>query len=158
MGTQSTYILREQSCVWRLPKYWPPTPLSNQRVCPSPAPKAGGTHSPGGEGRGGSIFWKTPAIGLASCKNLSTHDLVVSAGNCKAQVLRIVIYILNIFGRSKGSMGTSRLATECAELVVHSFTRASSLPLAINFVSIRLKSTDLSQGGPDYRGYIQPIV
>jgi hypothetical protein len=47
-------------------------------------------------------------------------------------------------------MGTSRLATEWAELVVHSFTRASSLPLAINFVSIRLKSTDLSQG-PDYR-------
>jgi hypothetical protein len=36
--------------------------------------------------------------------------------------------------------------------VVHSFTRASSLPLAINFVSIRLKSTDLGQG-PDFRGY-----
>jgi hypothetical protein len=38
-------------------------PLFTQRVCPSPAPK--GTHSPGGEG-GGSIFWKTPDIGLAS--------------------------------------------------------------------------------------------
>ncbi len=24
-----------------LPKYWPPTPLSTQRVCPPPAPKAG---------------------------------------------------------------------------------------------------------------------
>jgi hypothetical protein len=42
------------------------TPLSTQRVCPPSAPKAGGTHSPGGEGGGGSIFWKTPAIGLAS--------------------------------------------------------------------------------------------
>jgi hypothetical protein len=27
-------------------------------------------HSPGGEGDGGSIFWKTPAIGLASYNNL----------------------------------------------------------------------------------------
>jgi hypothetical protein len=26
-----TYV---QSCVWRFPKYWPPTPLSTQRVCP----------------------------------------------------------------------------------------------------------------------------
>ncbi len=34
----------------------PPYPLSTQRVCPPP-------HSPGGEG---SIFWKTPDIGLAS--------------------------------------------------------------------------------------------
>ncbi len=31
----------------------PPTPLSNQPVCPPPAPKAGGTHPPGGEGGGG---------------------------------------------------------------------------------------------------------
>ncbi len=43
LDTQSTYIRRVQSCVWRLPKYWPPTPLSNQRVCPPPAPKAEGT-------------------------------------------------------------------------------------------------------------------
>ncbi len=28
--------------------------------------RRGGTHSPGGEGDGGSIFWKTPAMGLAS--------------------------------------------------------------------------------------------
>ncbi len=36
---------------------------------PPPATKAGGTHSPGGEGDGGSIFWKTREIGLPSyCK------------------------------------------------------------------------------------------
>jgi hypothetical protein len=32
----------------------------------SPATKAGGTHSPGGEGDGWSIFWKTREIGLPS--------------------------------------------------------------------------------------------
>ncbi len=37
---QSTYICRVQSCVWRLPKYWPHNPLSTQRMCPPPAPKA----------------------------------------------------------------------------------------------------------------------
>ncbi len=38
-----------------------------------PHTKGGGyTHSPGGEGDRGSIFWKTPAIGLASYNNLST--------------------------------------------------------------------------------------
>ncbi len=30
-----------------------PTPLSTQRVCPPPAPNAGGAQSPGGEGGGG---------------------------------------------------------------------------------------------------------
>jgi hypothetical protein len=43
--TQSTYIFRVQSSVWRLPNYWSPTPLSNQRVCSPPAPKAGGEHT-----------------------------------------------------------------------------------------------------------------
>jgi hypothetical protein len=32
----------------------------------SPPTKAGGTHSLGGEGGGGSIFWKTSEIGLPS--------------------------------------------------------------------------------------------
>jgi hypothetical protein len=32
----------------------------------SPRNKGGGTHSPGGEGDGGSIFWKTREIGLPS--------------------------------------------------------------------------------------------
>ncbi len=63
---QSTYICRVQSCALRLPKYWPPTPLSTQRMCPPPAPKVGGTHSPGSEGGGGLIFWKTSDIGLAT--------------------------------------------------------------------------------------------
>jgi hypothetical protein len=43
--------------------------------CVLPRTKGGGihsAHSPGGEGDGGSIFWKTPAIGLASYNNLST--------------------------------------------------------------------------------------
>jgi hypothetical protein len=47
--------------------------LFTRRVCPPSSTKAGGTHSPGGEGGGGSIFWKTQDIGLASySNNLST--------------------------------------------------------------------------------------
>jgi hypothetical protein len=56
-----------------LPKYGPPTPLSARRVCTPRLCCGGRTHSPGGEGGGGSIFWKTQDIGLASyCNNLST--------------------------------------------------------------------------------------
>jgi hypothetical protein len=66
-------ILRGQSYISRLPKYWPPIPLSARRVCPPPATKAVGTHSPGGEGDGRSIFWKTREIGLPSYNDLSTE-------------------------------------------------------------------------------------
>jgi len=63
---------RGQSYVSRLREnIYPPTPLSARRVCPPPIEegrlsnlttlfyKAEVTHSPGGEGGGGSIFWKT---------------------------------------------------------------------------------------------------
>jgi hypothetical protein len=71
--TQSTYVCRVQSSVWRLPKYWSPTPFP----VPPPAPKAGGggTHSPGGEG---SLFWKTPDIGLASYSIISLRNKMSS--------------------------------------------------------------------------------
>ncbi len=49
-----------------------PIPLSARRVCPPPATKAGGTHSPGGEADGGSIFWKTREIGLPSYIKICT--------------------------------------------------------------------------------------
>ncbi len=72
---QITYFtVRGQSYYSRLPKYWPPIPLSTRRVCPPPATKAGGTHSPGREGDGGSIhvFWKTRDIGLPSYSKICT--------------------------------------------------------------------------------------
>jgi hypothetical protein len=43
----------------------PPSP-SPPGECVLPPTKAGGTPSPGGEGDGGSIFWKTREIGLPS--------------------------------------------------------------------------------------------
>ncbi len=70
---QSTYFtVRGQSYFSRLPKYWPPIPLSARRVCPPPATKVGVTHSPGGVGDGGSIFWKTREIGLPSYSKICT--------------------------------------------------------------------------------------
>jgi hypothetical protein len=51
----------------------PPTPLSARLVCIPCLCGGGRTHSPGGEGGGGSIFWKTRDIGLPSySNNLST--------------------------------------------------------------------------------------
>jgi hypothetical protein len=50
-----------------------PQPLSTQRVCPPPVPKAGGYIHTRREVRecGRSIFWKTPDIGLASYSIIS---------------------------------------------------------------------------------------
>ncbi len=44
---QSTYICRVQSCVWRLPKYWPPTPLppSECTYVSSPPQERRGVHN-----------------------------------------------------------------------------------------------------------------
>ncbi len=39
---------------------------------PPPATKAGGTHSPGVEGDGGSVYWKTREIGLPSYSKICT--------------------------------------------------------------------------------------
>jgi hypothetical protein len=52
-----------------------PPPISPPGECVLPPTKAGGIHSPGGEGAGGgeSIFWKTQDVGLTSySNNLST--------------------------------------------------------------------------------------
>ncbi len=59
-------IARGQSYGWRLPKYWLPTPLSARRVCTPRLLVRGRTHSLGGEGGGGSIFWKTSDTALYS--------------------------------------------------------------------------------------------
>ncbi len=63
---QSTFISRVQSSVWRLPNYWPPPPLHPASVS-SPRTKGGGYTLAERWRCGGSIFRKTPDIGLASC-------------------------------------------------------------------------------------------
>ncbi len=50
-------IVRGQSYFYRLPKYWPPIPLSARRVCPPPATKAGGTQYTLAGRRGGWGSW-----------------------------------------------------------------------------------------------------
>jgi hypothetical protein len=87
-------------------------------VCPSPATKAGGTHSPGGEGDGGSIFWKTRDIGLACYRhsnNLSTLcSLWSGAGGCE------------LTGLANRGLLTSRLAMQhiiCAQGTISTSSR-----------------------------------
>ncbi len=111
---QSTYICRVQSCVWRLPQYWPPNPLSTQRVCPPPSPKAGGTHTLAGRWvDGGSIFWKTPDIGLASYSIISLRFVPLThSAELQIQVLSILCRVFVHFARDKwrqpGSLGYKR--------------------------------------------------
>ncbi len=95
LNPQNTYICRVQSCVWRLPKYWPPTLLSTQRVCPPPHQRrvvGGYTHSPGNEGGGvGGVNILEDArhrIGLLQY-NLSTdlpHLVPKSTGHAPCRV------------------------------------------------------------------------
>jgi hypothetical protein len=68
--SQSTYFaVRGQSYFSRLPKYWPPIPLSARRVC-TPAFVAGEDRLAGR--RGGSLFWKTREIELPSYSKICT--------------------------------------------------------------------------------------
>ncbi len=71
IGPQSTYICRVQSCVWRLPKYWPP-PLHPARVS-FPRTK-GGLHTRWVRGGWGVNILEDARhwIGLLQ-HNLSTH-------------------------------------------------------------------------------------
>ncbi len=70
---QSTYVCREQSCVCVFHPHHHLHPASVS----SPRTKGGGTHSPVGEGGGGSIFWKTPDIRLASYTIISLRSIVI---------------------------------------------------------------------------------
>ncbi len=69
---RSEIIVRGQSNVWRLPKYWPPIPLTARRVCTPPPPPAPAFGAGGGhtrwveEGGGRSKFWKTSDTALYS--------------------------------------------------------------------------------------------
>ena len=65
LEAQSNYICRVQSSVWRLPKYWPPTPPPlHPASVSSPRTKGagGGSHSPGGEGVGGQHFGRSQTL------------------------------------------------------------------------------------------------
>jgi hypothetical protein len=61
--SQSTYIYRVQSSVWRLSNYWPSTSLPLASVS---SPRTKGYTLARGWGGGGSIFRKTTDIGLVS--------------------------------------------------------------------------------------------
>ncbi len=56
LAPQSSYICRVQSSVWRLPKYWPPTPSPPSECVLPPHHRRGDTHLLGGEGVGAKIL------------------------------------------------------------------------------------------------------
>jgi hypothetical protein len=59
-----------------------PHPLSTQRVCSPPAPKTGGYTLAGRGVGGGSIYWKTPDIGLDSYSIIPLRDRGSAASFC----------------------------------------------------------------------------
>jgi hypothetical protein len=56
LNAQSTYICRVQSCVWVFQNIDPPPPSPPSECVPRVPPKAGGKHSPGGEGVGDAVY------------------------------------------------------------------------------------------------------
>ncbi len=64
----SSYIYRVQSSVLRLPNYWPPTPSPPSECVLLPP------HQWRAVWGWGSIFWKTPDIGLASWSIVPLHS------------------------------------------------------------------------------------
>ncbi len=73
--------VRGRSCLSRLPKYLPPTPLPARQVCTPRLCWGEDRLARRRGGWGGSIFWKTRDIGLPSySKNLSTLRRVWKKG------------------------------------------------------------------------------
>jgi len=82
---QSTYIQRTEQCL-ASSEQLTPHPLSTQRVCPLPAPKAWGTVHTRRAVRGwGSIFRKTPDIGLASYSITPLRPTQTSLSICRGE-------------------------------------------------------------------------
>ncbi len=75
---RETITVKGQTYFSRLPKSWPPIPISARRVCTPPSLLRGRTDSPGEEGDGGPIFWKTRVIGLPSYSKICTLCCSVS--------------------------------------------------------------------------------
>ncbi len=71
-------ICRVQSCVWRLPKYWPPPPSPPRQVCPPPAPKAYTLAGQWGGWRVNILEDARYRIGLLQY-NLSTLDTIAGS-------------------------------------------------------------------------------
>jgi hypothetical protein len=149
---QSTYICRVQSCVWRLPKYWPPTP-SPPSECVLPPHQGGGyTLAVRCKGGGKSIFLKTPEIGLASYKVISLrsrltenipvsdpivkHPWVPTLPNCRvkygsrAQIVRS--YGAGVISVSNSPVSGFGIISTCLDVLSSAIQITTQLPPAIS--------------------------
>ncbi len=59
---QTTYICRVQSCIWRLPKYWTPTPSPPSECVLPQHQRCRGVHTRGGEGVGKQYFGRRQTL------------------------------------------------------------------------------------------------
>jgi hypothetical protein len=71
-GTECIFYCKRAILFLSSSKILTPIPLSARRVCTPRLCCGGRPDSPGGEGGGGSIFWKTREIGLPSYSKICT--------------------------------------------------------------------------------------
>ncbi len=74
--------MRGQSSVWRLPKYWPPTPLPPGECVPPSLWCRGRTHSLGGEGVGGQHFRRRQTLLCYICKYFVLEPSRAASASC----------------------------------------------------------------------------
>jgi hypothetical protein len=91
LQAQSTHIYRVHSSVWRLPNYWSPTPSPPSECVLPPHQRQGGYSLAGGWGGVGSIFRKTPDIGLASYNIIPLRLQVLEIGNRQCRYLTAIL-------------------------------------------------------------------
>jgi hypothetical protein len=107
---QSTYIYRVQSNAWRLPNYWPPAP-SPPSECVLPPRQRRERHTRrAGWGGGGSIFRKTPDIGLTSYSIIPLRP----RATCPCWTKRVPIWVWKEnYGKAAGKPPNYQYKTLC---------------------------------------------
>ncbi len=108
---QSTYICRVQSCVWRLPKYWPPPPSPPSEYVLPFTKGGGGVHTRQGVRGWGVNILEDARIGFLQY-NLSTVCPFNTVLCCRFKCSVFSVEFLYIFARDKwrqlGSLGYKR--------------------------------------------------
>ncbi len=101
---QSTYICRVQSCVWRLPKYWPPTPPSPPKECVLPPHQRRGDTQYTRRAVGGGVNILDDArhwIGLLQYNHPTSKTHLVHTGFFLSSIVAVHKVLLNLCVRGR---------------------------------------------------------